>query len=194
MTLDASLIVVGAQSGRRSFWSACHALTGVSNGITSSSCSSRIGDDRNSTRCATTSTASRRRPSCSQVRVFSRPTTPTRCPFARYSEQSSPCRSQAETQTKSAPASRAPRLTASKKLATFFCSSPTSRSSTSVARLPIRFTLFMEPKVDAQQSGKSQAFVPEVRQRERQRTSTRLESGHGPLFLDDRVRRPRYGG
>jgi hypothetical protein len=71
------------------------------------------------------------------------PSTATRRPLARYSAQSSPCRSHAEIQTKSAPASGPPRSIASKKFATFF-SSPMSFSSTSVARFPIRLTVFIE--------------------------------------------------
>ena len=83
---------------------------------------------------------------------------PTRLPLSRYWAQSSACRSHAEIQTKSAPPSFEPRSIASRKLATFF-SSLTSRSSTSVARLPIRCTLFMNSKVDEHRSRKSQGLV-----------------------------------
>src|SRR5436305_826789 len=51
-------------------------------------------------------------------------------------------RGDAESPAKCAPPSSSPWSTASRKFATFF-SPPTSRSSTSVARLPIRLTLFM---------------------------------------------------
>src|SRR5207248_496531 len=61
---------------------------------------------------------------------------------------SSACRSHADTRTKSAPPSWLARSTASTKLATFF-SGPTSRSSTSVARLPISVTTFTSASVVA---------------------------------------------
>ena len=96
---------------------------------------------RNSTRFATTSTALRLLPSeSSQELLRRRPSTPTLRPFSRYWAHSSACLFQVETRTKSA-SSFPGRSTASTKFAT--CrSSPTSLSSTSVARFPISVTTF----------------------------------------------------
>jgi len=92
-------------------------------------------------------------PSSSHDLDLSRPSTAIRLPLQRYSAHSSAWRSQTETVRKSAPPSRLARSTASTKVATFF-SGPTSRSWTSVARLPISVTTFtfasssLLPKLD----------------------------------------------
>src|SRR5213083_2520449 len=119
-------------------------------------------------------------------------------PLLRYSLQSSACRSQTDTPTKSAPASRPPRPTASRKLATFL-PSPTSRRSTSVARFPIRFTVFMprayaapcHERVKALRrlcgsspAGGGGALRSPASATFSERTS-RVGGGHGPLHLDD---------
>src|SRR5579864_1980476 len=149
-----------------------------------SSSLSRRGPPRKSILCPTTSTTRRRRPSSSQLRLFRYPSRPMRRPLLRYSAQSSAWRSQTETPTKSAPASRPLRPTARRKLATFL-SSPTSRISTSVARLPIKFTLFMPMKVERRLSRMVHGFLA---------FHGYTRSAHGIVHLDDRVRWPRYGG
>ena len=103
----------------------------------------RFGPERNSTDFATTSIALRFFPSASsQELLLSRPSTATRRPFERKLGTDFGLPVPGGDADEVGVAVRRRPVDGEQKLATFL-SSPTSRTSTSVARFPISVTLFM---------------------------------------------------